>query len=457
MRSLALKLTLAFLFLGLTLSGLIAISVRQGTRNAFNQFILDSDQQNLVDNLEQFYQTTGSWAGVNEYIQSLTSATLPSAPGNKNNHRERLSFTLVNADKTILFSHKPNEVGQKASGRDLERAIQLEVDDKDIGWLVLLSPRINDWNPNSPEAVFLKSINHLAVISALVAVVLALILGSLMAFTMTRSLRELTDATVELARGRLGKQVKVRSHDEIGRLAASFNQMSSDLARATQARRQMTADIAHDLRSPLSVLAGYTEALSDGKLPGSPEVYDTLYQETQQLSRLVEDLRTLSLAEAGELHLNPQPTQPKALLERVAARHAVAAQQKEIALTVEVGSNLRPIDVDPERMVQVFDNLVSNAFRYTPTGGKMVLAGSENPGAALLQVQDSGSGIAQEDLPFIFDRSYRGDKSRRHTGESGLGLAIAKSIVEAQGGTISVESLPGQGATFTISLPFVKR
>ncbi len=249
----------------------------------------------------------------------------------------------------------------------------LQVDGETAGW-ILPPPVPRQWIPNSPEELFLQNINRATLLSALVATLLALTLGGFLAFTMTRSLRELTEATVDIARGKLGIQVKVRSKDELGELATSFNKMSLDLEQATRARRQMTADIAHDLRSPLSVISGYAEALSDGKLPGTPEVYNILHQETRQLSRLVEDLRLLSLADAGELQLILQPCDPQALLERVAARHAVAAQQHEVTLRVETGQELPLVNLDSERMAQVLDNLVLNAFRYTPPGGEIVLS-----------------------------------------------------------------------------------
>ena len=341
--------------------------------------------------------------------------------------------------------------------RDLERAIPLVLagqpaGSQHIGW-VSLEPLSRNWIPNSPEAGFVEGINRAALVSALVAIVLALAMGSLLALSMTRSLRELTEATQELARGRLGRQVKVRSQDELGALATSFNQMSADLARANQARRQMTADIAHDLRSPLSVISGYAEALSDGKLPGTPEIYTILHQETLHLNHLVEDLRTLSLADAGELTLNLLPTEPGGLLERAAARYALSAQEKRVALHVQAPAGLPRVNVDPERMAQVLDNLVGNALRFTPAGGVVSLSAAAVDGALQFQVHDTGSGIDPADLPFVFDRFYKGDKARHLGGESGLGLAIARSIVEAHAGAIAVTSASGQGTTFTITLP----
>jgi signal transduction histidine kinase len=451
MRSIALKLTLAFLLVGLTGSLLVAVIFQQRTRAAFDEFIRDRDQQELVDNLVGYYQTNAGWEGVGEYLRGLIYRPQQKAEGGPGSHREWMRYSLVGPDRRVFFSFTPGQVGQQVSDRDLKRAVPLKAGSEITGWL-LPAPLPREWVPDSPEDLFLRNVNTAALLSALVAAVMALSLGSLLAFTMTRTLRELTEATVEIARGRLGRLVKVRSKDELGQLATAFNQMSTDLARATLARRQMTADIAHDLRSPLSVISGYAEALSDGKLPGNAEVYGILYQETRHLSRLVEDLRLLSLADAGELPRALQTAQPVSILERVAARHAVAAQEKGIALRVEAAPDLPLISVDVERMAQVLDNLVLNAFRYTPRGGEIILAVKAENETVQMQVRDNGSGISADDLPYIFDRFYKGDKSRQQIGESGLGLAISKSIVEALGGTISVQSTPGIGASFEISL-----
>jgi signal transduction histidine kinase len=230
--------------------------------------------------------------------------------------------------------------------------------------------------------------------------------------------------------------------------------MSVDLAQSIQARRQMTADVAHDLRTPLSVILGYTEALSDGKLHGEPQMYDVMHNEAQHLSHLIDDLRFLSLADAGELPLERRDVSPLELLNRTAAAHGAAAEQKNIDLQVQASPDFPDLHVDPERMAQVLGNLISNALRHTPAGGSVVLIAKSGTKGVVLQVRDTGSGIDAADLPYIFNRLYRGDLSRQQNGESGLGLAIAKSIVEAHGGRITAESTPGAGTTFTITLPY---
>ncbi len=450
-RSLAVKLTLAFVLVGLTGSILVTVIVQQRTRTAFSTFIMSQEQQVLARNLILYYQTYGSWAGVANEIDTLQAYIPPQPGGFHNQSLEGSPFTLVGTDRSIVYSDKTNEIGQEINKNELNGAITLQSNSQTIGWLVL-TPVRRDFTPNTPEGNFLSTVNRATLLSALVAILLALVLGGLLAFTMTRSLRDLTEATVEIAKGKFGKQVKVRSKDEIGELAVSFNQMSVDLEKATKARQQMTADIAHDLRSPLSVITGYAEALSDSKLPGTQEVYDILLQETKHLDHLVDDLRLLTLADTGELPLNLQPTSPHALLERVAARHALAADVRHIELHIEAPDKLPLVNVDVERISQVLDNLILNAFRYTSEGGKVSLEASSTDGQVQIMVSDTGKGISHEDLPHIFDRFYRGDKSRQHNGESGLGLAIAKSIVEAHHARITVISEPDQGAKFTISL-----
>jgi signal transduction histidine kinase len=216
----------------------------------------------------------------------------------------------------------------------------------------------------------------------------------------------------------------------------------------------MTADIAHDLRTPLSIILGHSEALSEGVLPPSSETYHVLHEEAKRLSRMVEELRTLSLAEAGELDLVLRPVSVEDLLARTVAAYGPQAEKKGVELTMDASHDLPDIEVDPDRMAQVLDNLMSNALRFTPEGGRVQLSASAYRGQVQLIVEDDGSGIPAEDIPYIFTRFYRGDNARSgQEGSSGLGLPIARSIVEAHGGQISAESERGQGMRFIVRLP----
>ncbi len=307
----------------------------------------------------------------------------------------------------------------------------------------------------TPDRV--SRITRAMVLAAVGATAVSLLIGFFLARTLTKPIQELTHATQAVAKGELQQQVPIRSEDELGELATAFNQMSHDLTQARDQRRQLTADIAHDLRTPLSLILGHSEALSDGILPATPETLHIIHDEAQRLNRLVEDLRTLSLAETGELSMNSRPVAPQALLERAALAYAPAAQKKDINITVKLPDTLPNVNADPDRIAQILDNFLQNALRYTPQNGQIELAAQmsvEHPEHIQFSVKDNGSGISEADLPHLFQRFYRADKSRhRQEGGSGLGLAIAKSIVERVNGRIWVESQLGQGTTFFFTLP----
>ncbi len=447
-RTLAFKLTVAFLFVGTLGVILVALFVAQRTQAGFNQFLSDSYAQSLATSLVVYYEENGSWDQASQQLLREYKPD-PRPP-------ERfVPWALVDPEGYVILGDGRYPPGELLDSRTLSQATPLIVNGETVGQLVQLPIDMSGEVRLSPEAVFLGNVNTAILVSSLVAVAAALFVGVLLARTIAGPIRDLTRATTAVAQGELGLQVDVHSQDEIGELAVSFNQMSRDLALASRQRRQMTADIAHELRTPLSIILGYTESLRDGILPPDTETFDILHDEAQHLNRLVQDLRTLSLAEAGELSLSMDVVAPTDLLRVVAAKYAHHADQQGVALRIAPEPGLPDIEVDPGRMEQVLGNLVSNALRYTPSGGHILLTAAQTGVDKMtLLVADTGEGILPQDLDRVFDRFYKADPSRAaQNGESGLGLAIVRSLVTMHGGTISVDSTVGTGTTFRIELP----
>lgn len=260
-----------------------------------------------------------------------------------------------------------------------------------------------------------------------------------------------------LAEGDLGVRVPVEGSGEFRRLAESFNRMAEELERADQQRRNLTADVAHELRTPIHILQGNLEGVLDGVYEPTADQIEVMLDETRLLSRLVDDLQILSLAEAGQLRLKLEEVNISELLTDVSTSFCGQAEAAGVRLVLDIPEDKESmtISADAERLDQVVSNLVANALRYTPDNGRITLSASTTPSGVQILVGDNGEGIAPEDLPYIFERFYRGDRSRsRSSGAgSGLGLPIARQLVRAHGGDIQVESEIGRGTTFTINLP----
>lgn len=455
--SLSSKITSAIVVVSLAGIVMATIFVQRQIRTAFDRFILDQNQVYMVSALLQYYRKQGDWEDVEVFIRRYkTGEALQILPRPEGNIRPfpdifKFPFIIADAKRNVVYG-RVDQVGQEVPRQALKDGAALEVDGKTVGWLLPSTTRL-PFDKNSAESAFLRRIRATSVYAMVGTILLALILGGIVANSLTKPLREVSDATREIAKGNLGYQVEVSTEDEIGQLGEAFNQMSADLELAHQTRKQMTADIAHELRSPLSVILGYTEAMSDGKITSSSEVLDVMHQEAQHLNHLVEDLRTLSLVDSGEMAMTLGYYAPEELLDRTAAALGKQAEEKGIDLLVEAEPDLPTVHVDPDRIAQVLSNLVTNALRYTPEGGRIILSAARGEGSVHLKVADTGSGIAPEDIPHIFSRFYRSDKARQQNGESGLGLAIARSLVEAHGGELSVENKTVEGATFTIELP----
>jgi len=443
MRSLRLKLIFTFLAISLAGSLIAALIVRQSNERAFNALLKEQGQASFVDQALAYYEENGSWLG---YGRREHDHTFDAS-------RKELPFALADENGRIVVENGPYRGNMRLTAEQLAGGTPLLLDGTLVGTVL----PVNQPLARDPvEQAYVMQVNRALLIGALMATAVAIVLAIVLARTLTRPLQELAAASRAMAAGNLEQRVPVRTQDELGDLANTFNQMSTELVRSNQQRRQMTADIAHDLRTPLTVLSGYLEAMEDGTLSPTPARLQMMHQEVYTLKRLVEDLRTLSLAEAGNLALHKESLAPHNLLTQVQSAYARQAAEQEVQLAVAAAPDLPLITVDPARMRQVLGNLVSNALRYTPAGGRITLAANQATApkdGVQVTVTDTGRGISPEDLPYIFDRFYRGDKSRQEgEGESGLGLAIVKSLVTAHGGAITVASTPGSGTTFTISL-----
>ena len=444
MRSITLKMVLAFLGIGLISIALIVLLIRWNTNTEFSRFVTNRRGEELIKTLHSYYRANVSWQGIREVMSGTAQAP-------ENGPIRDPFFTLANENGHVISPGPGFRFGEQVPPADLARGLSIEVDGEIVGTLVL--GRI-PFQRNPREEEFIQRTNLMLAYSAVGASIVALLIGIFLSRTLTRPIRELTEATQAVAGGNLGSQVSVRSKDEMGELAASFNKMSADLEHSTNARKQMTADIAHELRTPLSLIIGHAEAVHDGVLPPSRENFEIIREEALRLEHLVDDLRTLSLADAGELSINLQVMSPQKLLSDLQATYQHIAGQNNVKISLDTASEIPMLNIDPGRMTQVLTNILDNALRHTPAGGQINLAAKSVQDGVELSIQDSGPGIQSGDVNYIFERFYRADKSRtRDDGGSGLGLAIAKSIVQAHGGQIWAESASGQGLTVNIKLP----
>jgi len=445
------KLILAFLLVSLFSAGIIVVFTRIATNREFDKFVNNQYEADLVNQLTSYYQDNQTWDGIENLF-------------NRNHNGDRrLFFSIADSNGRIIIAGMDRHPGEIIRANELDTGTKLQVNNETVGTLLINTPP--DKNPLEDE--FLRRLSQSIYLSAIGTIILAFMLGAILSRTITHPIRELTKVTHEMAGGKFGQQVPVRSHDEIGELALSFNKMNDDLAQSFNLRKQMTADIAHELRTPLSLIIGHAEAVHDGVLPASKENFEIIREEAERLEQLVNDLRTLSLADAGELAVDFQPVEINKFLGDIIAHYMVQFNQKRIALDIEPFDEAQgkhvPValraqtNLDPIRFSQVLTNILDNALRYTPEDGRVLISTEKNGDQIKITIQDSGEGVTPEDAAHLFDRFYRADASRtRDEGGSGLGLAIAKSIVEMHGGKIWAESETGKGLKVVIQLPVLE-
>ena len=398
-----------------------------------------SDQ--IRSKLYLHYLDKGSWEDVQSVVEALgVSGT-------------RIILVAVNG--TVVGDSKIELLGMNYTDSQ-ENPLEMTLRGKLLGRLYISS----DPKAEPYVAPFLRlstSINRFLLLGGSLAIVIALILTFVLARRMTSPIGALSKAARKLGRGDLSQRVQLQGKGEVAAMAQAFNTMAADLEHAEQLRRNLVADVAHELRTPLSNIQGYLEAIRDRVMKPNAATIRSLNEEVALLSRLVNELQELSLAEAGELKLVYQAEDITKLIKQAVTPLQPKLAAKEISLSFDLPDNLPLVNIDWQRVNQVLHNLLENAVAYTYKGGTINVAAVKQGDWVEVSVSDTGEGIPAEDLPNIFERFYRVDKSRaRVTGGSGLGLTIAKRLVEAHGGTIKVQSKLGKGSRFSFTIPIAE-
>jgi signal transduction histidine kinase len=443
------RLAAAFLAVALVAVGAVAVVVNRTTASSFRTYV---GQQNaaavdsqLVQVLEAHYARVGSWEGAQDLL-----------PGQQGGHGQGRGgqgphFLLADADYTVIAASDSGQVGQTLSKAERDQAEPLVVGGETVGYLLRGAAGVQVLDQTQQK--FLSDMTHALVLAALGAIVLAVVMGLALAWALASPLRHLQQSAAAITQGNLGTQMPLIGTQEFRDVASAFNRMSAALAESEVLRRRMTSDIAHELRSPVSVMRGQLEAMLDGVFPLTTEQLAIVYDQTLHLGRLVEDLRTLTRAEAGQLPLELSQVDPGTLVQRVVADFAPLAQDQGIAFSADIAPDLPRISADPDRLRQVLANLVANALTHTPGGGKVKVAVAGYASAVRFSVSDTGPGLAPEQAAHVFERFYRTDDARqRDQGGSGLGLAIAQELVRLHRGRLWVDSAPGKGSTFSFEI-----
>ncbi|MCE7981748.1 MAG: HAMP domain-containing protein [Caldilinea sp. CFX5] len=454
------KLTGAFaLVIGIGVLVTVVLT-RQGAATQFAHFMVDGHMVRpvwLLPNLAEYYQQHQSWANVDAMLEQILTASsdgtmtdvMGSMMGMFDNRIQIIDATgMVVADTA-------GAAGGTVLATELVQRWPITVDDRQVATLLVEGAMMG--HPHLDDAQLLNGVTRAVLVAGLIAGLVALLMAGLLVRQITRPLVSLSQASSRIAGGDLAVRVPVQSHDELGELAVNFNQMAGTLETQETLRRNLMADIAHELRTPLAGIQGTVEALQDGVFPPTPDNFAIMHEEIMLINRLVEDLRTLANAEAGKLTFGCTLLDLCDLAQRQVAAFQYRALAQGTRLTLVAEEALPLVKGDEQRLSQVLTNLLDNALRHTPAGGSVcVQVSNVNTGVDIV-VRDTGEGIPAADLPYIFERFYRTDRSRsRETGGSGLGLAIARQLVEAQGGRIWANSPPpGQmhGAEFHLFLP----
>ena len=439
------RLALAFAIIGIGGAVLTAVLVNTAFQARFTDYLASQQQvwqQQLVTLVATDYRRNGGW-NTPSLNQLAPTVTMTGSEVEVRDAAGRPVWTLADVDPATLAMHRM----MMGSG-DLgpPRELPIIIDGNQVGTLVVSVPQ---GTVPAIDQAFRDSVNGLLAVGALVAGLVALGVGLIFARRAATPIAQLTSAANALAAGRRDSRVPVASHDEIGQLSASFNAMADRVEREDELRRMFTADVAHELRTPLAILRSQLEAIQDQVSEPTPAVIASLHDETLRLSRLVADLETLASADASTFTLERRLISLDALVGMLTS--GLAEQFAEAGLDLRTNLATVSVDADPDRLRQIVTNLLTNARKFVPPGGTVTVTLRDDGEWAELGVTDTGPGIGPDELPRVFERFFRSHTAR--AGGSGIGLAVVAELVAAHGGHVSVNSELGAGTTFHVRLP----
>jgi two-component system, OmpR family, sensor kinase len=463
MKRLPVQMTLAFTLVAVVAVGTIALLVMRTTDTQFRRYITHADMQASGSGLQQliaYYQQQGNWDGVETLlaraviVRAPSDAALPAVAGRTGPGPERLDVILADARGRVVYDSAGQATDTRLGSRERSRALPITDPDSGdlIGYILLSLPGAWD-RLGALEQQFLVRIQRILIVGATLAVAAGLALGAIFSRGLTAPLQRLARAARAVAGGDLGQRVELEGSAEVVEVAQAFNAMTAALSESERHRKNMVADVAHELRAPLSVVQGNLRAILDDVYPLDKVEISRLYDESRLLGRLVDDLRELALADAGQLGLHLRAVDLDGIVQKTLDSLAPAAEAQGVDLAASLPDDLPAVQADPDRVAQVLRNLLLNALRHTPAGGSVAVSARRQPAMVEVAVADTGEGIAPEDLPYIFERFWRADPARARTGSTGLGLSVAQSLVEAHAGRIWAQSTLGQGAVFRFTLP----